>query len=130
MSPTLQALLVADHIYQDNGSGKYVIAGTFHQIKVPAFPTTLSRTVGVFVCVSGVEGDVDVGLEFLDSERGEVLIRSSSFGFHCEDPALPVEFAVEIPPLPLPRPGHYAMRLAANGIVLGEAPVIVERGGQ
>lgn len=130
MPPKLHALLLSDHIYRDEGSGKYVIAGTFHHVNVGAFPTTLAKSVGVFVCVSGFEGDVDVNLDFVDAESGEALIRSHSLGFRCDDPTLPVEFAVEIPPLPLPRPGRYAMRLAANGTVLGEAPVTVDGPGK
>jgi hypothetical protein len=126
MAPTLHALVLADQIYRDEGSGKYVIAGTFHHVHVGGFPTTLSRSIGVFVSVSGCEGDVDVNLDFIDADSGEVLVKSHALGFHCTDPTLPVEFAVEIPPLPLPRPGRYVMRLATNGTVLGEGPVTVE----
>ena len=88
------------------------------------FPGSLERSVGVFVCVSGFEGDVDLDLDFTHTDNGDVLLKSQSLGFSCSDPTLPVEFAVELPPLPLPRAGRYAVRLAARGTVLGEAPVI------
>lgn len=126
MALKLHAMLLADHVYRDEGSGKYVIAGTFHRLNVARFPTTLAKTVGVFVSVSGCEGDVDLDMDFVDGQTGDVLLSSRSLAFHCDDPTLPVDFALELPPLPLPRPGRYALRLAANGTLLGEIPVTAE----
>jgi hypothetical protein len=125
----LQALLLADHIYRDQGSGKYVIAGTFHQLNVAAFPTTFARTIGVFVSLSGLTGKTGIDLEFVDASSGEVLIRTQSLEVVCEDPDLPVEFAVEVPPLPLPHAGHYLFRLMMAGTVLGTAAVTVRSPG-
>jgi hypothetical protein len=122
----LHAMLLADHVYHDEGSGKYVIAGTFHRLNVPKFPTTLGKTVGVFVSLSGCEGDIDLDLHFVDGRTGDVLLSSQSLAFHCDEPALPVDFALELPPLPLPHSGRYALRLAANGTLLGELPVTAE----
>jgi hypothetical protein len=119
-------MLLADHVYRDEGSGKYVIAGTFHRLNVAGFPTTLAKTVGVFVSLSGCDGDIDLDMDFIDGQTGDVLLSSQSLAFHCNDPTLPVDFALELPPLPLPRSGRYALRLAANGTVLGEIPVIAE----
>ncbi len=125
----LESLLLADHIYRDQGSGKYVIAGTFHQLNVADFPTTFARTIGIFVSVSGLMGKTCIELEFLDASSGEVLVRTQSLEVSCEDPFLPVEFAVEVPPLPLPHAGRYLFRLAAGGAVLGAATVIVRASG-
>jgi len=125
----LQALLLADHIYRDQGSGKYVIAGVFHQLNVAAFPTTFGKTIGVFVSLSGLSGNTGLDLEFLDASSGQVLMRTQSLEVSCEDPDMPVEFAVEVPPLPLPGAGHYLFQLTANGTVLGTAPVFVRAPG-
>ena len=124
----LQALLLSDHVYRDEGSGKYVIAGTFHQINASAFPTTLSKTVGVFVALSGLTGRAGIKFEFLDAATGEVFMDTQALEVVSEDPDLPVEFAIEVPPLPLPRAGRYLVRVAANGTVLGEAAVLVVQG--
>lgn len=124
-APTVQALVPADHVYRDQASGKYVIAGTFHQINVEAFPTTLSRTVGLFVSLRGVEAETGLELQFLDPETGDALISSNELSIVPGDPELPVEFAVELPPLPLPRAGRYVLRLAVGGTPVGEAPVVV-----
>jgi Family of unknown function (DUF6941) len=123
-TPALQALLLADHVYRDEVTGKYVIAGTFHQINLEEFPGTLGKTVGIFVSLAGAPKTLrDVSFEFVEAATGEVLMTSPALEVVTEDPELPVDFAVEVPPLPLPRPGLYRMRITANGAVLGEATV-------
>jgi hypothetical protein len=124
-APTLQALVAADHVYRDEGTGKYVIAGTFHQVNLEAFPATLGRTVGLFVALRGVDGEADVQFELVGPESVEPLMRSHDMRVACSDPDRTVEFAVELPPLPLPAPGRYALRLEVNGAPLGEAPLEV-----
>lgn len=126
----LQALLLADHIYRDQVSGKYVIAGTFYQLNVAALPITFGRTIGVFVSLSGLKGKMGIGLEFVDTSNGEVLMRTQSLEVSCDDPDLPVEFAVEVPPLPLPHAGRYLFRLVADGGVVGTVAVSVHAPGK
>lgn len=125
MAPALHALVLADHVYRDEDSGKYVIAGTFHHVTVASFPADLQQTVGVFVSLSGYEGEVDMRLEFADDATGETLMESPPFGLRSDDAGEPIQFAVEVPPLPLPRPGRYSLRCAANGALLGETALTV-----
>jgi hypothetical protein len=119
----LQALLLADHIYQDKGSGKYVIAGTFHQLNVASFPTTFPKTIGVFASLTGFNGKTAIDLEFVDASNEEILMSTKSLEISCKDPYQSVEFAVEVPPLPLPRAGRYLFRLTTNGDVIGDTGV-------
>jgi hypothetical protein len=126
----LQALLLADHIYRDQDTGKYVIAGTFYQLNVAAFPITFGRTIGAFVSLSGLKGKTGIDLEFVDTSSEEVLMRTQSLEVFCDDPDLPVEFAVEVPPLPLPHAGRYHFRLVAGGSVVGAVAVFVRAPGQ
>lgn len=121
----LRALLLADHIYRDEGSGKYVIAGTFHQVNVATFPTTLVRAIGIFVSLSGLTGKAALDVELVEVASGDILMRNRSMEVSCDDPDLPVELALEVPPLPLPRAGRYVFRLLVNGAPLGEATVRV-----
>ncbi len=125
----LQALLLADHIYCDHGTGKYVIAGTFYQLNVAGVPATFGRSVGAFVSLSGLSGKTRIHLEFVDPANGDVLLRTRSFDIACSDPASPVEFGVEIPPLPLPHTGCFPFRLFANGEPVGCVSVIVREAG-
>lgn len=123
--PRLQALLAADHIYRDQDSGKYVVAGVFHQLNVAEFPTNFPRTIGIFVSIYGLTGKTDIDLEFIDSTNGEVLMSTDAMEIFCEDTNSPVEFAVEVPPLPLPHAGQYLFRLVADGTTLGSTALRV-----
>ena len=125
----LRALLLADHIYREEGSGKHVIAGTFHQLNLSAFPATFGRSVGVFISFCGVAGTAAVDVAFIEVASGETLMRTGSMAILCDDPERPVDLAVEVPPLPLPRPGQYIFRLTVNNNVLGEAALFARGPG-
>jgi hypothetical protein len=125
MDIKVQALLLADHIYRDHGSGKFVIAGTFHQLSVGSFPASFGRFAGVFVSLSNVIGKKVITLHFVDATTNEVLLDTRPLEIFGNDPHLPIEFAVEVPPLPLPRPGMFWLQLKTNGILIGSIPVFV-----
>lgn len=118
--PILQALVPADHIYRDQQTGKYVIAGTFHQVNLASFPATLGRSVGVFVALRGIDGEAALEFELVGPDAEESLLRSHNLRVTSPDPERTVEFAVELPPLPLPVPGRYALRVGVDGTPLGE----------
>lgn len=119
----LQAFVLADHVYRDVTTGKHVVAGTFHQIDVASLPATFAGPAAVFISLLDVKGRTAVELRFVDGD--DVLLGPRTIDVEGEDPGLPVEFAVQLPPLPLPRAGRYAFRLSADGVDLGEAPVSV-----
>lgn len=119
----LQALLLADHVYRDQATGKYVVAGTFHQVNLAAFPGSLSRSVGAFVAVRAPAGPHSLTLQFVEVASGEVLADSARHSVTSPDDGSPMVLAVEIPPLPFPREGDYLVRLRLGGRVLGEAPL-------
>ncbi len=121
----LQALLLADHIYRDQDSGKYVVAGVFHQMNVNKFPSNFSRTIGIFASIYGLTGKAAIDIEFVDLLDEEVLMSTNAMEIFCENPNSPVEFAIEVPPLPLPHPGQYLFRLIANGTLLGSTALNV-----
>jgi hypothetical protein len=121
----LQALLLADHIYRDEGSGKYVIAGTFYQITLPSFPTTFSRSIGLFVSLYDFVGEAKFSLQFVDIQNNRILMQMTPFELTWLEPQQHMEFAVEIPPLPLPEAGRYAFQLLINDELVGESVLIV-----
>lgn len=127
-SPTglrVQALLLADHIYLDQETGKHVIAGTFHQLNVVAVPTTFSRPIGLFLSLVGLSRPTSIDLEFVTEPSDEVLMGLQSLDLPADDPDLPVTVAIEVPPLPLPRAGRYRFQIVANGQVVGTTTLVV-----
>jgi hypothetical protein len=117
----VNALLLADHIYRDAGTGKFVIAGTFHDMHVERCPTTFGRSVGLFVSLSGVERELQLGVEVLGPER-EVLLTRAPVRVPGGDA---LDLGLELPPLPLPRPGRYVVRVTGDGVPLSELELTV-----
>jgi hypothetical protein len=120
----LQALILADHIYQDHVTGKYVIAGTFHQLNIAQFPSTFARSIGVFVSFRGVTGHNKLNLAVVDPLDDTVLIQTPTFEFDWTDENRPVELAVEVPPMPLPHAGQYSFRLLVNDTFVAETYIV------
>lgn len=123
----LLALLVADHVYCDQGSNKYIIAGTFHQLNLSAFPAVFHKTIGVFIKLANFSGSASIEIVFEAQSTGEILLRTHAIEISCEDPGHPIELALEVPPLPLPRPGRYAFKLLVNGHPIGTSAVNVRQ---
>ena len=121
----VNALLLADHIYRDAGTGKFVIAGTFHDMHVERCPTTFGRSVGLFVSLSEVERELQLGVEVLAPEH-EVVLTRAPVSVPGGDT---LDLGLELPPLPLPRPGRYVVRLTGDGAPLSELALTVSENG-
>lgn len=94
--PRIQAIVMADHIYRDGRTGKHVVAGTLHQINVAEIPTTLPRSVGVFVVLTALDGDLSLGFQFVSAEH-QVLLDMEPLDVSCEDPSEHLEISLEVP---------------------------------
>lgn len=123
---TVHAMLLADHIYRDESSGKYVIAGVFHQYNALNFPTNFDRNIGIFISLSAFVPKIEARIEFVDVANETVLLRTPVLEILLAESALPVEFALEMPPVPLPHAGFYLYRLVVDDHILSEAALSVE----
>lgn len=126
MGIELQALLVADHVYCDRASSKYVIAGTFHRLNVPACPCVFNRSVAVFARLANLTERAAVQIAFVDASTDAVLLHGTGIEVQSERPDLPLEFAIELPRLPLPHPGRYLFKLFVNEYEVGSIDVYVD----
>ena len=145
--PILQALVLADHIYQDKRSGKMVIAGTFNDVTIyrnelktytreePTEPGGTSRKhqvteyppdhVGddgspwVYMCLTGIHNSVDLELRFVNLINNRVLLQAD-LKVQCDDPVRSVEVGIRLPTrLPTPHEGVYALELLYEEELLG-----------
>lgn len=142
--PLLQSLLVADHVYLDQRTGKAIICGVFHVIychepqkqeekaEIAAAPEDestrgrreLARRVKVgspyaYVAITDLKGARQFELRFVDLADQDVLF---SFGFTMEsnDPLAVREVVVQLPELRLSSiNGVYALELLCEDEWLG-----------
>jgi hypothetical protein len=110
----VQAFLLADAVYQDRESAKFIIAGTFARLFVPSVPGQLGRAVAAYCAVLGIKGTVQVTMQY-ETGGGEAILSSSPMSLTCNDPDLLVEFAFPIPGLPIEATGLYRLALMIDG---------------
>jgi hypothetical protein len=122
----LQALLMADHIYRDQTSGKYILAGVFHHLYSPAFPVTFGRSIGLYISLLGMSGEAEMEIKFVDLQDGHVWLRGEAIKISNPSPGEPVELAIEVPQVPLPHAGDFAFQVWVNGLELGQVKLMVE----
>lgn len=117
--PILQALLVADAIYVDASTGKKIIAGTFNRLVCEDFPATTVVSKHALISLTDVHRSVEIGLRFVDLSTGESLLELHGLVVEADDPLETVELVVELPPLPLPHAGAYALEVHWQDELLG-----------
>lgn len=130
IKPILQALLLADHVYIDSGTGKKVIAGTFNHLTASEFPSMFERRKFAFLSLTEVRGNVAVMLRYVDLATNDVLMEIPNLSVTEKDPLQTVEIVVEIPHFPMPHPGAYAFEAHAEGELLGFLRIFVSKRAQ
>jgi hypothetical protein len=125
--PVLQALILADAVYQDARSGKMIIAGTFNQLFARAFPARFGRTTCAYIKLTEVQGRVELVLRYRSLKTNEVLMESRPLAVASQNPLAVVEVAVEMPPFPMPEAGCYAFELHAGDEMLGALRIEVQK---
>jgi hypothetical protein len=144
--PTLQAMVLADHVYRDGSTGKFVIAGTFstlwqgQQQPLPEDPArkseisgprqTFSGPIGqvgsphLYLAVSEVHGKATLGMRYINLADSTVLIEGQ-IEITSSDPVSITEYSFPLPMLPL-TPGHFSLDLLYEGEILGSWRVTVK----
>jgi hypothetical protein len=117
--PVVQALLLADHVYEDGVTGKKVIAGTFDCLYAKEFPTHFYSVTNAYVCITEVRGEVPLILRYVDLATNEVLMECGPITISSDDPLASIDFAVQVPPIPMPHEGVFAFELHAFNELLG-----------
>jgi hypothetical protein len=142
VKPTIQALLLADCVYQDV-SGKKIVAGIFHRL---LFSKTLhqpkviedggSKRVlipgGVnagspyaYFCLTDVRGTIPCTIRYVDLKDERVLLHTN-FTVKSDDPLAAVEGILPMPPLPTPHTGVYALELLCEDEPVGSLRIVVD----
>ena len=142
MKPVLQALVVADRVYQDV-SGKKIIAGTFSGYKFSKKPTvaeivrpdgTKQRVIAggtsigapsAYLSLTDVCDGTKIQLQFLNLTTNVVMFSNevTITGFNRLNM---VELVVPLPVLPINESGIYALEVLCEGAILGSWRITAE----
>ena len=124
--PVLQALVLADQVYQDRATGKMIIAGTFRQLWTKKFPSKIGRETYAYICLTDLNGTAKLELRYLNLETMEVLLKTA-IEVRCDDPMSTIEFALQVPPFPMPCAGTFSFDLHCDGEMLGSLRIQVNK---
>ncbi|MFG0268021.1 MAG: hypothetical protein ACF8AM_23135 [Rhodopirellula sp. JB055] len=144
VKPVLQAMVLADHVYQDRRSGKHVIAGTFTKIViVPSQDAEIVEENGeqkqrlsgpvsrmgspyLYLSLTGLRNEQAFLLQLVDLTEAKVLMEMN-FKMKCSDPVQNAEAIIDMPLLPIPRKdGNYSIDLIWNGEQIGSWRITAE----
>ena len=123
-TPVLQALVLADQVYVDALTGKKIVAGIFNQLRARKFPARFARQTYAFICLTEVQGRVQLSLRYVDLTDNSVLLQTE-FAVQSENPLQSVEVIIQVPPFPMPHPGVYAFEVLCENEPLGALRVNV-----
>ena len=142
MKPILQALLLADRIYEDKATNKKIVAGIFHQmfyvsqgevqkvidsqgiLPVPAAGFQSGSPFG-YLNLTEIRGEQKFTLRYVDLKENTVVFQLE-FTINSPDPLQIIDLGIPLPPLPANKPGVFALELLWNdGEPLGSCRVIV-----
>ena len=136
-------MVLADHVYQDRVSGKFIIAGTFSQItfgsrepstnpeaagkpQMASGPITVAGSPYLYLALVEVYGQVSLALKFVDLSDASILFEGQ-LGLTSLDPLAVAEYIVAVPPLPATKVGSYSLDLLHEGEILGSWRILVKQ---
>jgi hypothetical protein len=143
VKPVLQALVVADRVYQDASSGKKVIAGTFSGFKFSKRPPVAEivrpdgqkqRVVAgcmsagspyVYISLTDVCDNTTIQIQFLSLSKNIVMF-GNAVTIEKVDRLSNTELVLPLPTLPISEAGVYALQVICEGEILGSWRIVAE----
>ncbi len=124
--PVVNSLLIADRVYRDRDSGKWVIAGVFSGLKTRLLPARLDQ-LNVFFQLTNAGRSFDLRLRIEHAESGEVMFEMGG-PMHVSpaDPLRVIEHLVRLTDVLFRREGKYWIQLLSGEEILAQAPLSVQ----
>ena len=142
MKPVLQALVLADHVYQDM-TGKKIIAGTFNTLKFSRKPPVTeiqlpdgtkqkvlmggmqSGSPFAYVSLTDVCDGTKLQIQFVNLVQNVVLF-GHEVTINNTNRLATVELVLPLPRLPIQEAGIYALEVLCDGDPLGSYRISAE----
>ena len=124
--PVVNSLLIADRVYRDRDSGKWIIAGVFSGLKTRALPGRLDQ-LNIFFQLTNARRSFDLWLRVEHAESGEVMFEMGG-PMHVSpaDPLRVIEHLVRLQDVLFRREGKYWIQLLSGEEILTQAPLYVQ----
>jgi hypothetical protein len=140
--PRIQSFLLADNVYQDHKSGKYVICGVFRGIKRFNPPQAKKVTDGnekyanvvvrkdagspeIFLSITEIHGEQTLSLRLVRLSDSKSIVETS-FSVKSSSPLHTRELSLPFPSLGIFEPGHYSIDLLCDEELIGSYRIAIE----
>jgi hypothetical protein len=142
VKPVLQALVLADHVYEDK-TGKKIIAGTFHGIKFSRKPPITevvlpdgskkltvaggmqSGSPYAYLSLTDVCTNTVLSVQFIYLTKN-IVIFNMDLRIECDNRLGTVEIVLPLPKLPIQEAGTYALEVICEGEIIGSSRITAE----
>lgn len=115
----VQALLLADRVYEDLLTHNKIIAGTFNQLFVRGVgPQIIAGTYWLYFGVTQLRGAIPFSIRIVDLADDSTLIQADGFEIRCDDPNRLADMIVQLP-IPAPHPGVFCIEVLNGDVVVG-----------
>lgn len=122
--PVPIALLVADEVYNDQGTNKWIVAGIFSVIFTEKVPTRHDHLT-VFFQLTNIREQVDLRLRIEHAEEGDILFELG--GPLAKGSPLEVySRAIVLRNFLFPKAGKYWIQLVSDSQILIQSPLYVK----
>lgn len=118
-APVVLATVICDAIYQDPGTRKCTLLGTFSTIRARQFPVRHPQ-LSVHVALTDGHGRTRIRLMIVPAEGGGQTLFSGEGVIEFTDPRMVAELNFAIANLTFPAPGEYRLQVYGNDELLME----------
>ena len=125
-APYPLAMVVADAIWRDPGTGKRTILGCFSSIAAKEFPA-IHPQLAVYVALTDGRGTVPFKIQMVDIDEEAEPIFQAEGEVEFTDPRIMVEMDFHFGGITLPHPGEFRIQLVASGEFLLERRIVVQQ---
>jgi hypothetical protein len=122
--PEVLALLIADHVHQDETTGKLFILGTRASIGAANFPFNCPN-LAVYASLIDGRDETPIRLRLIDVDEAREPVLEFETSVTFLDPTEEVEMVFRLTDLIFPEPGDYRLQLYGAGHFLRERRFLV-----
>lgn len=143
VKPVLQALVVADRVYQDRATGKVLICGTFHKVLFGKTPPVFdvqtqegrkqtllaggmdAGAPSAYISITDAASNTELLLQFTNLTTNRTIF-GTKLRVESHDRLQTIEIVAPLPRLPISEAGTYAIEVLCEGELLGSHRIVAE----
>ena len=125
--PDCVSILVCDDVYRDEQTKKMVIVGTFNTILAVSMPVRHGK-MNVLMTLTNGRGKFELCLSVAHAGSGATILEVKG-PMELQDPLQMADINVELLGIEFSQDGRYWIDVKANGKLIAQRPIIVQRGG-